>query len=115
MSNLKDKVIERLRKVYDPELRQDVVTIKLVFDLEVDEGTGKVKLKFRPTAFVCPIGIQLALMIKIAILEIDEVKEVEMEVLDFVYAKQAMEYLKQIDKNYVLERMENIENQKKEE
>ncbi len=115
MKSLREKVIEKLRKVYDPELRQDVITLKLVFDIEADEEKGTVKLKFRPTAFVCPIGIQLAIMIKMAILELEEVKEVEMEVLDFVYAKQAMEYLSQIDKNYVLERLKNIEKNKKEE
>jgi metal-sulfur cluster biosynthetic enzyme len=95
--SLKDKIIEKLKTVYDPELRQDVITLKLVSNLKVDEEKGEVSLTFRPTAYLCPIGIQLALMIKQAILKVEGVKKVKMEVVDFVYAKQAMEYLEQLD------------------
>ncbi len=95
--SLKDKIIEKLKTVYDPELRQDVITLKLVQNLQADDETGEVSLTFRPTAYLCPIGIQLALMIKQAILKVEGVKKVDMEVVDFVYAKQAMEYLKQLD------------------
>ena len=95
--SLKDRIIEKLKTVYDPELRQDVITLKLINNLEVDEENGYVSLVFRPTAYLCPIGIQLALMIKQAILKVEGVKKVDVEVVDFVYAKQAMEYLKQLD------------------
>ncbi len=95
--SLKEKVIEKLKTVYDPELRQDVITLKLINNLEVDEEKGYVSLVFRPTTYLCPIGIQLALMIKQAILKLEGVKKVDIEVVDFVYAKQAMEYLKQLD------------------
>ncbi len=95
--SLKDRIIEKLKTVYDPELRQDVITLKLVNNLEVDEENGYVSLVFRPTTYLCPIGIQLALMIKQAILKLEGVKKVDIEVVDFVYAKQAMEYLKQLD------------------
>ncbi len=94
---LKDKILEALRKVQDPELRQDVVSLGLVRDLEVDQE-GRVKLTFRPTSFFCPIGIQLALMIKQAVKEVEGVKEVEVKVVDFVWADQAEEYLKSLDK-----------------
>ena len=95
--SLKEKIIEKLKTVYDPELRQDVITLKLVNNLEVNEEKGYVSLTFRPTTYLCPIGIQLALMIKQAILKVEGVKKVDIEVVDFVYAKQAMEYLKQLD------------------
>jgi metal-sulfur cluster biosynthetic enzyme len=97
MNNLEERIIDTLKQVYDPELRQDVVSLKLVRDLKADEKSGKVSLVFRPTAFICPIGIQLALMIKQAISKVEGVRKVNMEVVDFVYAKQAMEYLKQLD------------------
>ncbi len=95
--SLKSKVIEALMKVYDPELRKDVVSLQLVRDLRVDEEKGRVSLTFRPTAFTCPIGIQLALMIKQAVKKVEGVKEVEVKVVDFAWAKQAMEYLKALD------------------
>ncbi len=95
--SLKDRIIEKLKTVYDPEIRQDVITLRLVQNLQADDETGEVSLIFRPTAFLCPIGIQLALMIKQAILKVEGVKKVDVEVIDFVFAKQAMEYLKQLD------------------
>ena len=97
MKGLEERVIEKLKTVYDPELRQDVITLKLVSDLKVNEDTGEVSLVFRPTAYICPVGIQLALMIKQAILKVEGVKKVDIDVVDFVYAKQAIEYLKQLD------------------
>lgn len=95
--DLKQKIIEALKKVKDPELRQDVVSLKLVSDLKVDEE-GNVSLTFRPTSFFCPIGIQLALMIKKAVKEVKGVKKVDVKVVDFVWAEQAEEYLKSLDK-----------------
>ncbi len=97
MKGLEERVIEKLKTVYDPELRQDVITLKLVNDLKVNEDSGEVSLVFRPTAYICPVGIQLALMIKQAILKVEGVKKVDIDVVDFVYAKQAIEYLKQLD------------------
>ncbi len=94
---LKSKVIEALMKVYDPELRKDVITLQLIRDLKVDEETGHVSLTFRPTAFTCPIGIQLALMIKQAVKKVEGVKKVDVKVVDFAWAKQAEEYLKALD------------------
>ena len=93
---LKEKILEELRKVQDPELRQDVVSLKLVSKLEVDEE-GNVNLTFRPTSFFCPIGIQLALMIKQAVMKVKGVKKVNVKVVDFVWAQQAEEYLKSLD------------------
>ena len=95
---LKDKVIEALRMVYDPELRQDVLTLQIVKDLEVDEKAGEVSLVVRPTTYFCPIGIQLALMVKNAVKNVEGVKESHIKVVDFVWADQAMKYLKELDK-----------------
>jgi len=97
MKSLKSRVLEALMKVQDPEVRQDVVKLQLVRDLKVDEDTGKVSLTFRPTTYFCPIGIQLALMVKQAIKSVEGVKEVNMKVVDFVWADRAMEYLKALD------------------
>ena len=97
--SLKERILEKLRSVYDPELRQDVVSLKLVYDLDVDEKNGIVNLKFRPTVENCPVGIQLSIAIKKAILSIDGVKRVNLKVENFIWAKEAEEFLKALDKD----------------
>ncbi len=96
--SLKKKVLQALKGVYDPELKQDVVSLKLVYDLDVDEENGVVNLKFRPTVENCPVGIQLSIAIKKALLAIDGVKKVNLKVENFIWAKEAEEFLKALDK-----------------
>ena len=96
--SIRERVIDVLKTVEDPEVRQDVYSLKLVYDLEVNEGSGVVSLKFRPTVPNCPIGIQLALAIKKALLEIEEVRRVNLTVTDFYMAYSANKYLEMIEK-----------------
>ncbi len=96
--SLKEQIIEKLKTVYDPELREDVVKLKLVYDLNVDEENGVVNIKFRPTVENCPVGLQLAIAIKKAILSVDGVKRANVKVENFIWAKEAEEFLKALDK-----------------
>lgn len=95
--SLKKKVIKKLKEVIDPELRENVWDLKLIRDLEVDEKTNNISLKFRPTAYQCPLGIQLSMNIKKKIMEIDEINNIDMEVVDYVMADKANEYLKNME------------------
>lgn len=95
---LKDKVIDALKKVEDPEVRTDVVSLKLVYDFDVDEENGIVRFKFMPTVPDCPIGIQLTMMIRGAVREVPGVKKVILRVENFIYKDQLNTYLKEIEK-----------------
>ena len=92
-----NKIIEKLKTVEDPELRQDVYSLKLIYDITVDDEKGGVSLKFRPTVFQCPIGIQLSISIKRALMEIDELKKIDLEVTDYVQKDLANQYLESLD------------------
>ncbi len=96
--NLKDKVTEALKKVEDPEVKTDVVSLKLVYDFDIDEKNGVVKFKFMPTTPSCPIGVQLALMIRGAVKEVPGVKKVILRVENFIYQDQLNSYLEEIEK-----------------
>lgn len=91
--NLKEKIENKLKEIIDPEVGLDLVTLNTIDNLEVD-NEGNVKVVFRPTTPFCPLGIQLALSIKKAIREIEGVKNVDVEVIDYVFAEQANEILK---------------------
>ncbi len=95
--SLKEKIIEKLKNVYDPELKEDVVSLKLVYDLEADEENGVVNIKFKPTVENCPVGLQLSIAIKKAILAVEGVKRANVKVENFIWAKEAEEFLKALD------------------
>ena len=91
--NLKETIENKLKEIIDPEVGLDLVTLNTIEKLEVDND-GNVKIVFRPTTPFCPLGIQLALSIKKAVKEIDGVKNVDVEVVDYIFAEQANELLK---------------------
>lgn len=94
---LKEKIIKKLETVMDPELRQDVYSLKLIRSLETDEENGSVSLTFRPTVYQCPMGIQLSIMIKRALMEIGELKKIDMDVIDYEKKELANRYLESLD------------------
>ena len=94
---LENQIIDKLKSIEDPELRVDIYSLKLVYDIELDEKRKSVKMKFRPTAYQCPVGIQLALSVKRALMEIEELTAIDIDVIDFIMANEANKYLKSLD------------------
>ena len=92
---LRHAVLERLKQVIDPETGMDVISMKLIPDLQVDDSGG-VSAVFRPSSPVCPLAVNLAINIKKAIREVPGISEVELTVVDFVGQKMLNEQLKLI-------------------
>jgi metal-sulfur cluster biosynthetic enzyme len=84
--SLEEVILERLRGVIDPETRTDVVRMRLVENLWAD-ALGKVRYTFRPSSFVCPIAVSLAMDIKNAVAEVPGVKSQEIAVEGFLMAE----------------------------
>lgn len=91
---LRDNIIERLRRVIDPETGVDVVRMRLIEDLAVDKS-GSVSYKFRPSSPLCPIALPLSLEIQKAVAEVAGVKEQSVEVIDFALAEELTKWLSQ--------------------
>ena len=89
---LKENILTALQEVIDPETGVDVIRMRLVENLEVDEK-GVVSYTFRPSSPVCPIAVTLAMSIKSAVSEVEGVEYQEILVKDYVGAKQLSEYL----------------------
>ena len=82
---IEDRVKQRLKMVIDPETGVDVVEMDLVQNVSVSED-GEVKLRFRPSSFVCPLALELAQEIRHSLREIEGVKSVHVEVTDCLWA-----------------------------
>ena len=77
----------RLRLVIDPETRADVIRMRLVENLTVNEN-GHVTYTFRPSSPVCPIAVSLAQNIKIAVSQVPGVHTQDIKVENYIGAEQ---------------------------
>jgi len=88
MSNseqLRAAILQKLATVIDPETGVDVVRMRLIEDLTVDDE-GRVSYKFRPSSFLCPLAVPLSLAIQRAVAEVEGVTEQKMEIVGYIQA-----------------------------
>jgi metal-sulfur cluster biosynthetic enzyme len=91
---LRMAIMERLAQEIDPETGVDVVRMRLIEDLRVDE-TGRVAYTFRPSSPLCPIAVSLASKILCAIAEVEGVTGQDPKVAGYVLADDLTEMLSQ--------------------
>jgi len=96
-------IIERLSKVIDPETGVDVVRMRLVEDLKVDE-TGRVSYTFHPSSPLCPIAVPLANSIQRAVASVPGVTSQDVKVVGFILSVELMELLKRALEDWQSER-----------
>ena len=95
MVDLLEKIEESLTQVIDTETGMDVMRMRLVRDLKVDQH-GDVELTFRPSSVLCPLGFQLGINIKEAVLKVPGVKSVQVHVDGYIHAEQLTKILDEI-------------------
>jgi len=91
-----EDVEEKLGQVIDPETGMDVMRMRLVRDLKVDQH-GDVELTYRPSSVLCPLGFQLGINIKEAVLDVPGVKSVQVHVDGFIHGEQLKKILEEMD------------------
>jgi len=55
---IRDRVIDQLHTVYDPEIPVDIYELGLIYDVKVDDA-GKVGIRMTLTSPMCPAAEQL--------------------------------------------------------
>lgn len=85
-TQLQLEILERLSTVIDPETGADVIRMKLVDELVVDND-GRVSYIFRPSSPLCPIAVYLVMQIKEAVAEVKGVVGQTITVKDYVEAE----------------------------
>ena len=77
---LKEKIIKEKKKIYDPEIPVNIYELGLIYDVKVEENNS-VKVKMTLTTPNCPVAESLPKEVKDSIMEIKEVKNVDLELV----------------------------------
>ena len=93
---LHTSVLERLGQVMDPETGVDVVRMRLIEDLRVDDE-GIVHYKVHPSSPLCPIAIPLTLSIREAVGTVEGVTGQDVEVTGYVRADELNAMLRELN------------------
>ena len=80
MSNLKDKIVTELKKIYDPEIPVDIFELGLIYKIDI-MNDYKVNIDMTLTSPNCPVAESLPKLVKANILKIAEVKDVKLKLV----------------------------------
>ena len=80
MSELKDKVILEIKKIYDPEIPVNIYELGLIYKIEVDEK-NKVNIDMTLTSPNCPVAESLPQEVKDNIMKVEGVSEVKLNLV----------------------------------
>lgn len=77
--SMKDKVVEAIKTVYDPEIPVDIYELGLIYEINV-YPVNNVYVLMTLTSPNCPAAETIPAEVEMAIKEIDEVNEVNVEI-----------------------------------
>ena len=80
MKDIKSKVIEEIKKIYDPEIPVNIYELGLIYNIKVDDENN-VKVDMTLTTPNCPVAESLPKEVKDSIMEIKEVNKVDLELV----------------------------------
>ena len=80
MSNIKDKIIEEIKKIFDPEIPVNIYELGLIYKIDVDEK-NKVNVDMTLTSPNCPVAESLPNQVKDSIMKVEGVSEVDLKVV----------------------------------
>ena len=80
MSELKDKVILEIKKIYDPEIPVTIYELGIIYKIDI-ENAKKVNIEMTLTSPNCPVAESLPKMVKDNILKLDGVDDVDLKLV----------------------------------
>ena len=80
MTNIKQKVIDEIKKIYDPEIPVNIYELGLIYKIKVKDET-KIDLEMTLTTPNCPVAESLPKMVKENILKIDGITNVDLKLV----------------------------------
>tara|TARA_B000000557_G_C20452915_1_gene307968 strand:- start:134 stop:439 length:306 start_codon:yes stop_codon:yes gene_type:complete len=81
MSDLKEKIISEIKKIYDPEIPVNIFELGLIYKIEVNKDKKKVLIEMTLTSPNCPVAESLPNSVKDNILKIDGIEDVNLKLV----------------------------------
>ena len=80
MSDLKEKIIKEIKKVYDPEIPVNIYELGLIYKIDIDEKNN-VKVDMTLTSPNCPVAESLPKQVEEYILTVPGVSKVKLDLV----------------------------------
>ena len=77
---LKNKIIAKIKKIYDPEIPVNIYDLGLIYNIEV-KSNNIVDIDMTLTSPNCPVAESLPKQVKDNILEMDEISQVNLNLV----------------------------------
>ena len=80
MSDIKSKVVEQIKKIYDPEIPVNIYELGLIYKIEIDDK-NKVNIDMTLTSPNCPVAESLPNEVKDNIMKVEGVSDVNLNLV----------------------------------
>ena len=80
MADIKNQVIEEIKKIYDPEIPVNIYELGLIYNIDVDKD-NKVKIDMTLTSPNCPVAESLPKEVKEGAMQVEEIDDVDLELV----------------------------------
>ena len=77
---LKEKIIEEIRKIYDPELPVNIYELGLIYDIKI-ENDNIAKVKMTLTSPNCPVAESLPKEVKDSVMQVEGIEKVDLDLV----------------------------------
>ena len=77
--DIKNKIIDEIKKIYDPELPVNIYELGLIYDIKVNGRKAEIKMTL--TTPNCPVAESLPKEVKEAAMQLEEIDEVNLELV----------------------------------
>ena len=75
----KEKIIEEIKKIYDPELPVNIYELGLIYDIQVEDTKAKIKMTL--TTPNCPVAESLPKEVKDGAMQVEEIEDVDLQLV----------------------------------
>ena len=81
MSELKEKIVSEIKKIYDPEIPVNIYELGLIYDVQISDSYD-VKILMTFTAPNCPVAESLPIQIKE---EVEKIEKINTATIDITW------------------------------
>ena len=76
---LKEKIIDEIKKIYDTELPVNIYDLGLIYDVQVNEKKAKIKMTL--TTPNCPVAESLPKEVQEGAMQVEGIEDVDLELV----------------------------------